>query len=58
MRGALTISWTFPYVSELLALGGGGGPPIAIAGYYIRGAYDFKARKGHWSGPGIGGEAK
>jgi hypothetical protein len=50
MKGDLTISWTFPKVAELLALGGGSGQPAATAGYYIRGKYDFQSRKGDWAG--------
>jgi len=50
MEGDLTISWTFPDVSELLSLGKGSGQPMAIAGFYIRGAYDFPNRKGDWQG--------
>lgn len=50
MKGDLTISWFFPKVSELLALGKGSGPNMAIAGYYIRGDYNFQTRQGHWAG--------
>ena len=50
MKGDLTISWIFPKVSELLVLGKGSGPNMAIAGYYIRGDYNFQTRQGHWAG--------
>jgi hypothetical protein len=44
----LTIEWTLPEVRELRALAASGG--IALAGHYIRGAYDFEARRGDWQG--------
>ncbi len=50
MKGDLTISWTFPKAEELLGLGKGSGPNMAVAGFYIRGEFDFQARKGHWAG--------
>lgn len=50
IKGDLTLSWTFPRVSELLALGKGSGPNMAVAGYYIRGEYNFQTRQGHWAG--------
>ena len=50
MKGNLTISWTFPKVEELLGLGKGNGPNMGVAGFYIRGEFDFQARKGHWVG--------
>jgi hypothetical protein len=54
MKGNLTIAWTFTKVSELLALGKGSGPGMAIAGYYVRGEYNFQARQGHWAGGQFG----
>jgi hypothetical protein len=44
----ITIEWTLPDVRELHALAASGG--IALAGHYIRGEYDFSARRGHWQG--------
>lgn len=44
----LTIEWTLPDVSELRALAAGGG--IALAGHYLRGNYDFTARRSDWQG--------
>ncbi len=48
VSGDLTIEWTFPVVSELLALGGGSVTASAIAGCYIRGAI------GAWTGGQFG----
>jgi hypothetical protein len=44
----ITIEWTLPDVRELQALASSGG--IALAGHYIRGDYDFAARRGDWQG--------
>lgn len=44
----ITIEWRVPDVAELRSLAPGGG--IALAGHYIRGAYDFAARQGDWQG--------
>lgn len=44
----LTHEWTFPQVSELMALGGAQGTGVAIAGCYIRGEL------GHWVGGSFG----
>lgn len=44
----LTIEWTLTDVRELRALAAGGG--IALAGHYLRGDYDFAARRGDWQG--------
>lgn len=48
VTGDLTHEWTFPVVSELLALGGGSPTATAIAGCYIRGAI------GAWAGGQFG----
>jgi|GEM_PF-5017551 len=48
VTGDLTIEWTFPVVSELLALGGGTPTATAIAGCYVRGAI------GAWAGGQFG----
>jgi len=50
MKGDLTISWIFPIAQELLTLGRGNGPNMAVAGFYIRGEFDFQTRNGHWAG--------
>lgn len=44
----ITIEWRLPDVGELQALAPSGG--FALAGHYIRGAYDFAARQGDWQG--------
>lgn len=44
----VVIEWHLPEVNELRKLAASGG--IALAGHYIRGNYDFAARKGDWQG--------
>jgi hypothetical protein len=44
----ITIEWSLPDIAEVRSLAAGGG--IALAGHYIRGAYDFAARRGDWQG--------
>lgn len=44
----ITIEWTLPDLGEVRALAANGG--IALAGHYIRGDYDFAARRGDWQG--------
>lgn len=44
----LMIEWLLPDVSELRPLAAGGG--IALVGHYVRGDYDFAARRGDWQG--------
>ena len=44
----VVIEWHLPDVNELRKLASSGG--IALAGHYIRGNYDFAARKGDWQG--------
>lgn len=48
MPSDITIEWTLPDVRELHALAANGG--VALAGHYIRGEYDFAARRGDWQG--------